>query len=181
MSTAYTLANLVLLPDSPRWLVLHGRLSEADRIWEYLGIKREDRDAMGGGGLVDEQATLTEALEEPFGQTGKKHASLADLWAVEVRKRTFLAVFLMGFLQLCGIDAVLYVRSSLSPLAHHILTLIVRPCAVSASRTPNPEGLLFSKCHVLTACQQLTTVSLGIWCISHRNSRDIHSRHTVGG
>ncbi|KAF2161903.1 hypothetical protein M409DRAFT_37484 [Zasmidium cellare ATCC 36951] len=108
MSTAYALANLFLLPDSPRWLILNGRRQEADKVWDLLGVKREDREAMDEGEHQEEQIALSQVLEEPAERANEKHATFADLWARDVRRRTFLAVFMMGFLQLCGIDAVLY-------------------------------------------------------------------------
>lgn len=103
MAVLYVLVNLVLLPQSPRWLIRRQGYRAAEKVWDELGVKQEDREVTSDIG--------TTALEEssPQDRRARRHTSFRGLWARDVRKQTFLAVFLLGFLQLCGIDAVLYV------------------------------------------------------------------------
>lgn len=67
-------------------------------------MKREDREGLEDSEHQDELTPLS-----PDRARQEKHAGSGDLWPQNVRRRTFLAIFLMGFLQLCGIDAVLFV------------------------------------------------------------------------
>ena len=97
-----------MLPESPRWLVLHGQQPRAIREIERLGIHREEAEkdilSVGSG----EQNRLTGGVQSfllPFRK--------------QYRSRTFLALFVLGMVQLCGIDGVLYVSSR---LAHELST-----------------------------------------------------------
>ncbi|RYP74927.1 hypothetical protein DL771_002711 [Monosporascus sp. 5C6A] len=112
IAAAYVLANFFVLPDSPPWLMLHGRQADAERAWEALGVKRDERqidgnapaDSGDNGSSFPGEAVA--AASSPAQE--KDQVRFIDLWARDVRSRTFLAVFLLGFLQLCGIDAVLF-------------------------------------------------------------------------
>lgn len=109
IAAAYVVTNLFVLPDSPPWLVLQGRQADADKVWDALGVKREDREVPEEIALGTNEGSAMN-IEDPVQRaTNEKTVSFMDLWARDVRKRTFLAMFLLGFLQLCGIDAVLYV------------------------------------------------------------------------
>ena len=119
LSFTYVAGCLTLLPQSPRWLIIHDRKDDADQGWDLLGIKDEDRQ------LITEDEPTTEKQDAV--ETGHRYDSVGpnrdnaiaaqkyreptfrDLFAPEVRSRTLLAVFLMGMLQLSGIDGVLYV------------------------------------------------------------------------
>ncbi|QIW99185.1 hypothetical protein AMS68_004703 [Peltaster fructicola] len=105
LSALYVVLTLSLLPASPRWLIENGRQNEADKIWDMLEIKHEDR-------LVVEQEIrleqVNEIVETTAAHSAPSSATFKDMFTPETRERTMLAVFMMGFLQLCGIDAVLY-------------------------------------------------------------------------
>ncbi|KAJ5263875.1 hypothetical protein N7478_011480 [Penicillium angulare] len=94
-----SVASLVLLPPSPRWLSMHGRHAEASATWEKLGVsyaeheKVELENAAQEGGVPSNQGTMEKLL---------------DIFSKDVRSRTILAVFMMAAQQLSGIDGVLY-------------------------------------------------------------------------
>jgi MFS family permease len=108
LATAFIASVLIYLPPSPRWLRLQGRDAEAEAAWEKLGVKMEDRQNMEEDleGAIYPSDSGFRALPLQEKQRG---ARFLDLFTKEVRGRTLLAVFLMGSLQLSGIDAVLYV------------------------------------------------------------------------
>jgi MFS family permease len=122
LATAFVASVLVYLPPSPRWLRLRGRDAEADAAWEKLGVRLEDRQGieedLGGGASYSGDP----GSGAPPRQAKQKDARFLDLFTKEVRGRTMLAVFLMGFLQLSGIDAVLYV--GLTPPTGSLVPLI---------------------------------------------------------
>jgi len=90
------------LPSSPRWLVLHRRRDEALQAVERLGIERQEaeKDILNPAGVEHEQ------LERGYWQ------GLAMLFRKAYRKRTALALLMLGGTQLSGIDGVLYVSLS---------------------------------------------------------------------
>lgn len=96
------------LVESPRWLTLRGREAEAVGVWEGLGVEVGDREKAEVGvnetPLVSPGASVESLV--------KHRHSFKDVFKKDVRKRTFLAVFLMGMQQLAGIDGVLYVCHS---------------------------------------------------------------------
>ncbi|KAJ5761141.1 hypothetical protein N7520_008297 [Penicillium odoratum] len=65
-----------------------------------LPDQQEDRE-------VDDPTTIL-SQSNPAREEMGQEANFQSLWTPDVRKQTFLAVFLLGFLQLCGIDAFLY-------------------------------------------------------------------------
>jgi MFS family permease len=112
IAAAYIAACLFILPDTPPWLITQGRQDEADKVWTALGVKSEDRELVHPSGETSGvMSGNPEARAQPASET--KNVAFKDLWAPDVRERTFLAVFLLGFLQLCGIDAVLFVGTPL--------------------------------------------------------------------
>ncbi|KAJ5094843.1 hypothetical protein N7456_010704 [Penicillium angulare] len=112
MAVVYVLSNLFLLPQSPRWLIRNKDYGAAEKVWDALEVLHEDREIESNESTAEEGITATMQQSSLPDQNPKPHASFRSLWEREVRKRTFLAVFLLGFLQLCGIDAVLYPGSS---------------------------------------------------------------------
>ncbi|KAJ6515287.1 general substrate transporter [Mycena sanguinolenta] len=86
-------------PHSPHWLLSVGRPAEAEVATLKLGlqlaeIRKEDETAGTGPAAAVAKQTIKQQAKE--------------LWAKDVRFRTFFGLFLMGMQQACGIDAVLY-------------------------------------------------------------------------
>jgi MFS family permease len=92
------------LPSSPRWLLLNNRREEALIALERLDIPRAEaeKDILRPV-ATNEQSTL-------------KMRDCTQIFGKEYAGRTMLGLFILGMVQLCGIDGVLYVRSS------HVLT-----------------------------------------------------------
>ncbi|KAI1998255.1 hypothetical protein LOZ53_000040 [Ophidiomyces ophidiicola] len=122
LAITFVFTTLLYLPPSPRWLRLHGRDADADAAWETLGIKAEDRQMIEEDleeGVVDSNDAGSKDSRSPTRATEKQkqeEGGFFDLFKKDVRGRTWLAVFLMGFLQLSGIDAVLYYDLKYAPL-----------------------------------------------------------------
>ena len=92
--------SCMYLPVSPRWLLLHGRRDEALRVSERLKLSRAE-------------------VEKDFLTTTSRNQSRQSLWqglsAVfrrRYRVRTTLGLFILGMIQLCGIDGVIYVSQN---------------------------------------------------------------------
>jgi len=86
-----------LLPPSPRWLVLRDRHEEAVAVVQRLGIRpaEAEKDILR---VRDEDVSKQ--------QTSFSH-SLRLIWARQYRGRTILALFILGMVQLSGIDGVM--------------------------------------------------------------------------
>ncbi|KAJ7462013.1 general substrate transporter [Mycena latifolia] len=86
-------------PHSPHWLLSVNRPGDAEAATLKLGLQlteiRKEGEASTG-------ASAREVVKQTFKQQAK------ELWAKDVRFRTFFGLFLMGMQQACGIDAVLY-------------------------------------------------------------------------
>ncbi|MCJ1418776.1 hypothetical protein MMC32_005127 [Xylographa parallela] len=95
--------SCLYLPQSPRWLQIHGRRGEALRVVERLGISSAEAEKDIFAPSVDNappKATMT----------------LSDFSLVfnkQYRMRTSLGIFILGMIQLCGIDGVLYYAPTL--------------------------------------------------------------------
>ncbi|KAI1373287.1 putative MFS sugar transporter [Hypoxylon crocopeplum] len=88
--------SCLLLPDSPRWLILHGRQAEARRVLDRLDldVAEAERDF-----LMSTEQTMPSL--SPW-------QSFSLLFRRGYRARTILALFILGMVQLSGIDAIVY-------------------------------------------------------------------------
>ncbi|RDW62103.1 hypothetical protein BP6252_11536 [Coleophoma cylindrospora] len=88
--------SCIYMPMSPRWLQLNNRSEEALRSIHRLDISpvEAEKDILRPRPLV---------REGPSGVSG-----FLTMFKREYRGRTMLAFFILGMLQLCGIDGVLY-------------------------------------------------------------------------
>ena len=132
LSMVYAVGSILWLVPSPRWLTLRGRQSEASAAWDVLGVGHAEREKAEE---IEQAATVAEARNP---SPTEKHSFL-DVFARDVWSRTFMAIFLLGMQQLCGIDGVLYVshiqfekstlfkqrsrRTSLTPQSMHLYFL----------------------------------------------------------
>ena len=88
-----------LLPESPRWLIVHDQRQAAIHSMALLDFARDE---------------IEQDLNSPF-QTNSKPTpqfswnGVLNIFNKEYRFRTILALFVLGMVQLCGIDGVLYV------------------------------------------------------------------------
>jgi MFS family permease len=91
-------AGSFFLPESPRWLILHGRRCQAMEELDKLDFERAEaeKDVLRPIETAASEAGFLEGLHLIFTR--------------QYRFQTFLAVFVLSFIQLSGIDGVLYVR-----------------------------------------------------------------------
>ncbi|KAI5794985.1 sugar transporter [Geopyxis carbonaria] len=93
---AVLVAGMVGMPYSPRWLVEHGRVPEAQAVLRRLRAPES----------VDAELKGIEDARKADERLGG--ARFAEMFQRRYVGRTALGVFLMAFQQLTGIDAVLY-------------------------------------------------------------------------
>jgi MFS family permease len=185
MAIFYLLVNLFFLPESPRWLIRHRDFRAAEKVWDILEVKQEDREADEGASTSEERPMTLPLQSNPPGEGMQQNVNFRSLWTRDVRKQTFLAVFLMGFLQLCGIDAVLYVGSFtytaiICGLSDVFFSSMRRSFfSTLAWNLKKPHSWLvsgFFKGH-----DKADLVSgIGIRCVCNFNRRDKHSCNTDG-
>lgn len=129
-SGAFTAMALVFLPESPRWLSLRGRGNETAAVWDRLGVEPADREKIvaqlptassssDGAGAVDEHSEAK--IEEKQTPDGRDDVSktadestqvtlMETLSDPSTRPQLLAGLFLMGMVQMSGIDGVLFVR-----------------------------------------------------------------------
>lgn len=125
-SCAFTAMALVVLPESPRWLTLGGRESEAAAIWDRLGVEPADREKIvgqvsaknsDGPSDTDEKKEIGHEKEQTPVKLGdmkktpdepKQVTILQALSDPNTRPQLLAGLFLMGMVQMSGIDGVLF-------------------------------------------------------------------------
>ncbi|KAL2821747.1 hypothetical protein BDW59DRAFT_174098 [Aspergillus cavernicola] len=121
LSALFSMASIMWLVPSPRWLTVHGRRTEANAVWDLLGVSHAEREKseieQDRGSIIQDPVSQDVAVTNIASMhttvsvqaRGRpvKH-KLFDIFSKDVRARTALAVFLMGMQQLSGIDGVLY-------------------------------------------------------------------------
>jgi len=86
--------GMLAMPETPRWLLKHGRTSEA------LAVLKRIR----GTSQVDSELTQVQAAIAESDQSGR----FRDLWAPEVRPALIVGIGLAVFQQITGINTVIY-------------------------------------------------------------------------
>jgi SP family arabinose:H+ symporter-like MFS transporter len=93
-AVAYLFA-LLMVPESPRWHAMHGRLGAARRV-----LARAHGEALAERELAEVQASLAH-------DAGKSDARLRDLWVPQLRGVLFIGLVVGVLQQITGINAVL--------------------------------------------------------------------------
>lgn len=91
-------ASSLVLPESPRWLLLHGRRADAMRALERLDFSRAEAER--------DFLSTSQSEQKP---SLSPWQSFTLLFKRGYRTRTTLAIFILGMIQLSGIDGVVYV------------------------------------------------------------------------
>lgn len=126
-----------LLPESPRWLLLMDRRADAIRPLERLqfSMVEAERDFLSA---TDTRPTLT--LWQSYVLIFRRH----------YRARTILGLFVLGMVQLSGIDGVIYVSRTSSHLCEDLANLgPVRTHPLRAGRPRLEHGRLPCLRHLL--------------------------------
>lgn len=95
--------GLLYLPDSPRWLIMRGRLAEAKDVMARLMDKSEDDPE-----VQQEMHNVIEALEIQSTGGGFKMKELLKNGPSQNLRRTTLAMVAQFFQQICGINLITY-------------------------------------------------------------------------
>lgn len=93
-------AVCIFAPDSPRWLLSKGRRGDALKALERLDIER-----------VEAEKDIL-SLQHPPAESQHGAQGFLQIFEKQYRGRTMLGLFVLGILQLSGIDGVLYVRTA---------------------------------------------------------------------
>lgn len=101
--SAVLVAGCYFLPHSPRWLMLTHRRDEAVHAVEWLGIQQAEAG----------KDILRLDTEDMAARDRGLVKSITTIFTRKYRSRTILALFILGMVQLCGIDGVLYYAPTL--------------------------------------------------------------------
>lgn len=101
--TIIVMIGLLYLPDSPRWLIMRGRHTEARDVTARLVGKPEDDPA-----VEEELRNINEALEVQSRGGGFKMRELLTNGPSQNFRRTGLAMVAQFFQQICGINLITY-------------------------------------------------------------------------
>ena len=123
LSTVWA-AGSFFLSESPRWLILHGKRDQAMKELENLDFEPAEA----------EKDVLRPIESAAPGSDIGVLEGLHLIFARQYRSQTLLAVFILSFIQLSGIDGVLYV-SHLQP-AHTLLLTPFRSTHQQSSLKP---------------------------------------------
>ena len=93
--------SCLYLPPSPRWLLVNGRREDAMSSVDWLDISRVE--------VERDMSKLTARTESKL----STWQATRSIFQRKYRLRTILGLFILGMVQLCGIDGVLYVRLNL--------------------------------------------------------------------
>jgi MFS family permease len=96
LSTIWAVGSF-FLPESPRWLHLHGKTSQALEQLQHLDVE-----------TAEAEKDVLRPIEETNSQVGILEG-LRLTFTTQYRRQTLLALFILTFIQLSGIDGVLYV------------------------------------------------------------------------
>lgn len=127
--SALFVAGCMIIPDSPRWLMLHGRRQDALVALDWLDFS-----------MVEAERDFLTATEQRSSLS--LWQNLVLLFRRGYRSRTILALFVLGMVQLSGIDGVLYVSAFPPNLQLCTDSMVVCACSLFASRTFVFDGLV---------------------------------------
>lgn len=99
----FMVVRCAMLPESPRWLMLHGRRTDALKSLERLNFS-----------MAEAEKDILRPQEQGPSLSGWQGFLL--LFRRGYRSRTILALFVLGMVQLSGIDGVLYVCHNFSEI-----------------------------------------------------------------
>ena len=134
-----------LLPSSPRWLLQKAQPEKARESLQQLGLTDDELSLeLRPNELQEREQSTTPRAGDGAGTLSSN--VMLELFSKEYRFRTILALFILGMVQLCGIDGVLYVCSSIPKPQNHRVTYHyprpVRPDPVRPSRSRQRHRLL---------------------------------------
>ncbi|KAF2175256.1 general substrate transporter [Zopfia rhizophila CBS 207.26] len=93
-----------LLPQSPRWLIVQNQRQAAICNMERLDFAQDEIEH----NFLDPTAPVDTLSQAQF-----SWGAIADIFRKKYRFRTMLALFILGMVQFCGIDGVLYYAPTL--------------------------------------------------------------------
>ncbi|KAK4982902.1 hypothetical protein LTR50_007528 [Elasticomyces elasticus] len=167
------------LPESPRWLLLNGKRDAAIRELDRLDFSRVEA----------EKDLLGPAAEQAIAARLSTMEGFLIMFRRRYRSRTILALFVLGMVQLCGIDGVLYYAPTLfaqaglppqsasflaSGLSAILMLAISIPATLFSDRVPRRTvalvgGTLLAACMLiigsLYAVDSVHTYGAGRWVV----------------